>query len=137
MVAQHHVKQGVKIGTTIKDGTIFAGISPDTGKYMYAAPADAGVSMPFKQAARYAKNLTVGGKKGFHVPTRGELKVLFDNRSKGGLKGTFNLTGSDLAGWYWSSTRGYEDGCVHGQQFKSGRQGLIHRSNDSSVRCVR
>lgn len=30
-----------KIGDVMKDGTIYAGISPDTGKEMYAAPVDA------------------------------------------------------------------------------------------------
>ena len=87
-----------KVGYMMKDGTIFAGISPHTKQPMYAAPADAPVKMDFITAAKYAKKLKIGGKKGFRVPTKKELQVLFDNRKEGALKGTFNLT-SFQSGW--------------------------------------
>ena len=35
------------------------------------------------------------------MPTKEELNVLFNNRAE---IGGFNETGSDPAGWYWSSS---------------------------------
>ena len=59
---------------------------------MYATPKDAG-TYDFNEAAKYAKNSTLTAKD-FRVPTKGELNVLYQNRDKGKLKGTFNETGS-------------------------------------------
>ena len=125
-----------QVGDKMADGTIFAGISPDTNQPMYAAPADAPLGMDFNAAAKYAEGLEVGGKKGFRIPTKAELNVLFQNREKGALKGTFNLTGSDTAGWYWSSTP-YNVNYAYGQRFSDGGHDFYGRNSDSSVRCVR
>jgi hypothetical protein len=65
-----------------------------------------------------------------------ELNALYQNRDKGSLKGTFNETGSDPAGWYWSSSPGISNtGWV--QRFSDGNQNYGHRLSDSSLRCVR
>ncbi|MCE9508093.1 MAG: fibrobacter succinogenes major paralogous domain-containing protein [Alphaproteobacteria bacterium] len=108
--------------------------------------------MTFNQAAKYAKSLKVGGKKGFHVPSEAELKVLFDNRKKGALKGTFNLTGANRSGWYWSSapgsqhtptgkklTRADDDFGASVQRFSDGLQFSVGKDEtfSLSVRCVR
>lgn len=129
-------KDALEIGDKMTDGTIYAGISPDTNQPMYAAPADAPMSMDFNAAAKYAKDLEVGGKKGFRVPSKAELNVMFQNREKGALKGTFNLTGSGPAGWYWSDTP-YGFNFAYGQRFSDGYRVFYYRLNDSSVRCVR
>ena len=126
-----------KIGDAMPDGTIYVGISPTTNKPMYAALADAPVSMDFNAAAEYAKSLEVGAKKDFRVPSKEELNVLFENREKGALKGTFNLTGLFPAGYYWSSTPNFDD-YAYGQRFSDGAQlDFFTRGFDSSVRCVR
>jgi hypothetical protein len=98
---------GLQPGDKMPDGSIFAGISPDTGKQMFAMPADAGVSLTFNQAAKYAKTLNGKNRLGhddWRVPTEAELHVLFENGDKGALKGTFNLTGSYPLGWYHSKS---------------------------------
>src|SRR4051794_158598 len=41
-------------GDKMPDGTIYAGISPDTGKPMFAASADAKLTMTFNEAKEYA-----------------------------------------------------------------------------------
>ena len=46
-----------KIGDKMPDGTVLAGISPDTNKPMYATPADASSTMTFNQAREYAAKL--------------------------------------------------------------------------------
>lgn len=130
-------KAGPEAGDVMRDGTVFAGISPDTGKPMYAAPVDASpMMMNFKAAAQYARELDVGGKKDFRVPTQDELKVLFDNREKGALKGTFNLSGSYPEGWYWSSTPVIQDNAWV-QRFSDGAVNDYWQVLRSRVRCVR
>ncbi len=129
-------KQEMKIGDEMEDGTIYAGISPDTHKPMYATPKDAPGGYDFHQAAKYAKNLDAHGHKDWRAPTKGELNVLWENRDKGKLKGTFNETGSYPAGWYWSSSQvGSLD--AWGQRFSDGYQYIGIKGSDSSLRCVR
>src|SRR5579884_1282501 len=97
------------------DGTIYAGISPETGKPMYTTPADAPGTMDWEDATKYATQLYANGYQDWRVPTRGELNVLFNNRA---AIGGFNRTGSGLAGWYWSSTEDY--GYAWAQRFSDG-----------------
>jgi hypothetical protein len=97
-----------KIGAKMPDGTIYAGISPDTGKPMYATPADAPLTMTFNEAAEHAKTANsqkACGHRDWRVPTKAELNVLFNNRA---AIGGFNVSGSYPAGWYCSSLPGYE-----------------------------
>ena len=103
-------KYALEAGDRIPDGSIYAGVSPDTGKQMFAMPTDACVAMSFNEAAKYAKKLNTENTLGhddWRVPTKAELNVLFQNKEKGALKATFNVTGSFTAGWYWSSAPGY------------------------------
>jgi len=118
------------------DGTVFAGKSPDTGKAMYTTPADAPLTYTFNEAARYAGQLNAQkylGHDDWHVPTRGELNVLFRNRA---VIGGFNEIGSLPAGWYWSSSP-YDFLDAWAQRFSDGSQYNSHRNDDSSLRCVR
>ena len=125
-----------EIGDKMSDGTIYAGLSPDTGKQMFATAEDAPISMDFNAAAKYAKKLDAHGHKDWRVPSKAELQVLFENREKGALKGTFNLTGSDPAGWYWSSSPSTAS-TAWCQRFSDGNQNVVYRGTDLSVRCVR
>jgi hypothetical protein len=122
------------IGDKMEDGTILAGYYK--GKPLYATPNDAPGTYTFKKAAKYAKNLDANGHHDFHAPSKGELNVLFENRNKGKLKGTFNETGSDPAGWYWSSSRIFGD-TAWAQHFSDGDQSLSRRYLCSPLRCVR
>jgi hypothetical protein len=123
-------------GDVMPDGTIYAGISPDTRKPFYVAATDAPANpdfiMAFNKASACAEKLTAHGYDDWRLPTKAELDLLFRNREKGALKGTFNLTGSEDAGWYWSSTRGPSGG-AWGQRFSDG----IQDDYGTSVRCVR
>jgi ATP-dependent Clp protease ATP-binding subunit ClpA len=115
------------------DGTIYAGMSPDTGKPMYTTPADAPLTMTFNEAQKYAAQLDAHGHKDWRVPTKAELNVLFNNRA---AIGGFNLTGSPPAGWYWSAS---SDGRSYAwdQRFGDGSQYGYYKDNQSAVRCVR
>jgi hypothetical protein len=121
-----------EIGDEMADGTIYAGISPDTHKPVYARPKDEPGTYNFNEAKEHAKHIGHG----FHVPTRGELKVLYENRNRGRLKDTFNETGSYPTGWYQSSTPyGFNDAWA--QCFSDGGQYYGDRSDGSSLRLVR
>ena len=142
-------KENIQIGDKMKDGTIFAGISPDTKQPMYAASADSDFRMDFNLAVKYAKDLEVGDKKDFRIPSKAELNVLFQNSEKGALKGTFNLTGSCPDSYYWSSTRcdrvkplmkwaqRFSDGALYGFPYNPLTYDDPSSYGDYSVRCVR
>lgn len=125
-----------RIGDKMPDGTIYAGISPDTHKPMYATSADAPLTYTFNQAQNYAarlSNLNANGHDDWRVPTKGELNVRFNNRA---AIGGFSVSGSGPAGWYWSASPGNQWG-AWGQQFYDGRQYDIFNDYLMSVRCVR
>jgi hypothetical protein len=120
-------------GDKMPDGTVFAGISPETNKPMYATPADASLTMTFNDAQKYAATLNAHGHKDWRVPTRAELNVLFNNRA---AIGGFDISGSYPAGWYWSAS---SDTLWHawGQRLSDGAQNYYTKNGHSSVRPVR
>src|ERR1017187_165709 len=122
-----------KPGDKMPDGTVYAGISPDTHNAMYATPADAPLTYTFNQAQKYAEQLDAHGHKDWRAPTKAELNVLFKNRA---AIGGFNESGSYPAGWYWSSSQNH-DFIAWGQRFSDGYQGYNSKINASSLRCVR
>jgi hypothetical protein len=103
----------VEIGDKMPDGTIYAGVSPDTGRAMYAAASDASMTMTFNEAKEYASKLDAQGHQNWRVPTKDELSVLFNNRA---AIGGFNVSGSYPGGWYWSSSSDYGWGAWHARK---------------------
>jgi len=122
-----------QVGDKRADGTVYAGMSPDTGKRMYTTPRDAGLIFTFKKAKDYAAALDAHGHQDWRVPTRGELSVLFQNSA---AIGGFDISGSDPAGWYWSDEQGYFY-IAWGQRFSDGIQDDYGTATGSSLRCVR
>lgn len=123
----------LKIGDVMQDGSIYAGISPDTGAPMFTTAKDAPFPMNWHKARTHAKDLGAHGRRDWRVPTAAELNVLFDNRAAiGGFTGERLLP----AGWYWSSSeQGYFD--ARDQRFSDGHQSVHRKYHDSAVRCVR
>jgi len=122
-----------KVGEKISDGTIFAGVSPDTNKPMYATLADASLTMTFNEAQEYAAKLDAYGHKDWHVPTKAELNVLFNNRA---AIGGFNVSGSNPAGWYWSASPDYKRNAWC-QRLSDGAQDNLNMYDHLFVRPVR
>jgi hypothetical protein len=116
-----------KPGDRIPDGTVYAGISPDTHKPIYATPGDAPLTYTFNEAGKYAARLDAHGHKDWRVPTKRELNVLFNNRA---AVGGFDESGSGPGGWYWSSSQ-------YSYYFSDGNQHHDYKTSDSSLRCVR
>jgi hypothetical protein len=123
-----------KIGDKMPNGTIYAGVSPNTEKPMYVTPADASLTMKFNEAQEYAVKLDSHAHKDWRVPTKAELNVLFNNRAA--ISG-FNVTGSTPAGWYWSSSPNHHEWGAWGQRFSDGCRDLFWKANHSAVRLVR
>ncbi len=78
----------VKPGDEMPDGTSFAGVSPDTHKPMYVMAklyedilAPETTTYSFDEAQAKAKKLDAHHHQDWRVPTRGELKELFNNRA--------------------------------------------------------
>jgi Protein of unknown function (DUF1566) len=112
-------------------GWIYAGISDTTGKPFYAASRNSGV-YKWKEAMAFAANEKA------NMPSHAELNQLYKAKNQGAFKGTFNETGSDPAGWYWSATElRVSAGYAWYQRFSDGYRGWLHKANRSSVRLVR
>ena len=124
------------IGARMSDGSIYAGVSPDTGKPMYATSNDGPLTLTFDQAAKHASKIDAHGHMDWRVPTKAELNVLLQNRA---AIGGFDMTGSVPAGWYWSSSRYSYFGYGHAwaQRFTDGYQNYYFRDFALALRCVR
>jgi Protein of unknown function (DUF1566) len=123
-------------GDKMPDDPVYVGISPDTGKKVFAMPADASLTMTFNEAKEYAQGLNTQKAYGYddwRVPTKAELNVLFNNRA---AIGGFVISGSHPAGWYWSASSNLK-WLAWGQRFSDGYQNYYLKGNPSSVRCVR
>lgn len=99
------------------------------GEPFLVAPKDGGV-MKWREAKGFAASDNAG------LPTIEQLAAMFEARETGGLKGTFNRTGSEPAGWYWSATQNTSI-MVWSQNFNNGYRLRGVKSHQSSVRCVR
>ena len=126
------ISLGNGFGDKMPDGTIYVGISPDTGKPMYTTPEDAPLTMNWKAAMQYAEEHDTHGHQDWRVPTEGELNVLFNNSAD---IGGFDETGLKPAGWYWSSA--HYDYYAWAKRFRDGHQGCNYKIYNSSLRCVR
>jgi hypothetical protein len=122
------------VGAIMPDGSIYAGVSLDTGKPMFATPKDAPRICTFNEAEEYASELDAHGRQDWRVPTRSELKVLFQNRA---AIGGFDETGHIDTGCYWSSSGYFFNLGAWVQRFSDGRQGDFIRSATAALRCVR
>jgi hypothetical protein len=135
-IAAAAVQSGIRmeVGKRMPDGTVNAGVSPDTRTPTYTTPADAPGLYSWKKGAEYCSVLEAGGHQDWRVPTKGELNALFQNRA---AIGGFNISGSNPAGWYWSSSQ-YNNTSAWDQRFNDGNQYIDDdKDYDSSLRCVR
>mgnify|MGYP000047039166 CR=1 FL=1 len=88
------------------------------------------------QAAEYCDGLTAHGHSDWYLPAQDELDVMYDNKNAGDLNGTFDETGSNPAGWYWSSSENLNN-YAQFQRFSDGTQISLFKNLAIAVRCVR
>ncbi|MBI3441946.1 MAG: DUF1566 domain-containing protein [Proteobacteria bacterium] len=120
------------VGDEMPDGTIFAGISPETNKPMYAMTTDE-PAMPWDKAMRIAQERGTCGHSDWHIATQKELCVLFNNRAD---IGGFNTSGDLFKGWYWASSETSES--VAGVlRFSDGKPSIRTKDMSFPVRLIR
>lgn len=95
-------------GQEMKDGTVFAGVDPKTGRKIFAAPRDENILVAFNEASACAQMRSAEkylGHGDWEVPSRAVLEVLYENRHKGVLAGTFQETHDQdgRSSFYWSA----------------------------------
>jgi hypothetical protein len=122
-------------GGKMPDGTVYAGVSPDTNKRLFTTPADAPGVYTWSNAIAYCKALSAPAHHDWRMPTIGELALQFNNRAD---IGGFNETGSmkGATGYYWSSLQ-VGDGDAWSQRFNDGYHEDLNKDDNSSLRCVR
>jgi len=130
-------------GELTKEGIYIGRLKSEEGtqRDYFAAPTDAQnkngkkLSLSFNQAAQYAKNLNTLGHSDWGVPTDiydkdgapSVLNTMFNNKSTGAFKGTFDETATDW-GWYWSSSPNRNsDVYVMVRHFKSGFDEVVDK----------
>jgi hypothetical protein len=100
---QTHKFTALKIGEIMPKGDrnagwIYGGLSATTKAPFYIAAKDSGV-FEWSEAMKYAT------KQNARLPSEEELDQLYYLKGKRALKGTFNVSGSEPRGWYFSSTQ--------------------------------
>jgi hypothetical protein len=127
-----------EVGDTCADGALYAGVSPDTGNALFVTRRDASGFWRWKEGMEYAAELDAHGHTDWRLPSRAELHVLYQNRDKGALKGTFDESGGEFVGWYWSSTEHPDDaGAAWMERFSDGNRDWDWKVIDASVRPIR
>jgi hypothetical protein len=133
-----------KTGDRMPDGSVYAGVSPETGKAMYTTPKDAAGAYDWSSAGGYCADLQADGRHDWRVPSKGELNVLFQNRTAIGGFDESHLNGfASPSGRYWSSPQKYgkswerRNDFAWTQRFSNGDQAYYDKRLGASVRCVR
>jgi hypothetical protein len=135
-------------GQKMPDGTIYLGLYKK--KDWFVAAEDAkdnkgnNLQMKFNAAAEYAKNLKAHGHDDWRVPGNSILNKMYNNKSTGAFKGTYD-EGSGVCAmegptpWYWSSSPSPASrNSVWGQEFSDGlRHWNLIKDDDVYVRVVR
>lgn len=126
-------------GDIMLDGTIYAGLSPDTGKPLYVTNTDSPLAMNWDEAKSFADQFVAHGHTDWRLPTKGELNVLFNNRAAiiGFNKDRVALRGDfPDACYYWSSSA-LNDHIAWAQDFNDGSEHACVENLYYAVRYVR
>jgi hypothetical protein len=121
------------IGAIMPDGTVCAGISPDSGKPMYTTPADLPGCMTFEEADIYLDTFDAHGYRDWRLPSLAELDVLYKNRT---AVGGFDESGFPPKTFHWSATP-YDQWAAWGQEFRDGKTEAHVKPTLMAVRFVR
>jgi hypothetical protein len=94
-----------KIGDRTSDGTVYAGISPETNAPLFTIGEEVPSALSWHAAAEFAEGLRdVKGRKGFQLPTPSEASVVWNNfMSAGSRKG---YQAEELSA-HWTSVAGW------------------------------
>ncbi len=129
----HWVENGpMKIGMIMPDGTIYAGISPDTKKPYYTTKEDVDEFMPFFKARELCMRLSQYDNGSWRLPTTNELDDLYAHRQD---IGGFNTNGEGVGSWHWSSGQRFFTAGM--KRFTDGAWYNVGKTVSVNIRCVR
>lgn len=128
-----------QVGTKMDDGTVYAGISPETGEGLYVTPQDCPAPgyVKWQEAMKYAEELDVHNYNDWRLPTKEEFGVLKTNQYKGALKGLFDKESGYPTGYYWSSDENFHKDSAYVQKFGGYGSCDFSKEYSASVRVVR
>lgn len=123
------------IGQIMPDLTVYAGRSPDTGRPLYTTAFAAPIIDDWRAAKRYAATLSVCGHRDWRMPSRTELKTIFDNAA---TIGNVDISGNYPLSWFWSSEAdpGIPDHAWM-MRLDNALPISLPKSTPGSLRCVR
>ena len=110
--------------------------APDTATLLTLDADSVTAGIQPHRAAQHCANLTAHGHDDWYLPAQEELHLLYTNRNAGSLAGSFDLTGTMPAGYYFSSSEDSSSSIRH-LRFSNGDQFLDTKDKQMSVRCVR
>ena len=129
-------------GDKVRDGSVLAGVSPETNAPMYTSLADAPRKQRYtwESAVEYCAKSRELGNRDWVLPTLAETAVVHQNRDKGALKDSF-MTESAAPALYWTSTerKGSETYAAWAFRFNKDENNATwaFKDGDASVRCIR
>lgn len=123
-----------KIGDLADDGAVFVGKTHE-GKPVYALPADEAAQLTFQEAQDRAAETSLATGRDYHLPSRGEMYVLFNNRAAAGLGGFQDQT-RDRTSWYWTNATTIWKS-AYSRRFEDGRSSTVPTCLRQSARLVR
>lgn len=113
----------LKFGEKMPDGTIYAGVSPDSGNALFAMPQDLPNRLSWTEAQKAASEQNYAGHADWRLPTRSEIELMRQANAWSG-------------GSYWTATE-YNKHDAWYLSGNAGNAGLALKSADHRVRCVR
>ena len=150
MSAKVNSSSSSNIGQTMPDGSIYAGLSPDTGKPFYAAASDENSTMSFGKAFKGAGNKSEDTGESWRLPSYRELLMLYQNKDNGDLQGTFNnnvvpkegwfmrtFGNPHMPGWYWTGNRPTGNYALYTWARNFNDAGNASRMHTAGKLCVR
>lgn len=123
-------------GVKMDDGTIYAGISPDTGEGLYALLQSG--YCKFEEATKRAKEFVdTQGHSDYRLPTEKESIVIKANRHNGTLKGIFDRKDSYPTGYFWTSKENFHKDSAYVQKFNGYGSTYFSKEYSASMLAVR
>ncbi len=132
-------EENPEIGQEMRDGSVYAGLTPDGKQRIFAMPEDIGVTKTFNDVAKAVDKLNTDqylGRDDWKIAGVEVLQVLQENQNEGKLRHTFKEVAEDDEdgeNFYWSSTKNPNDpNQLHIIRFSDGEHNIGFKNYDYS-----
>ena len=118
-------------GDLAPDGSVYIGLSPETGSPIYTTLMDQG-AYSWADVEYIADDLVEAGHSDWRLPTFAELELIYKKKDMGLLKDSFDSSGT----YYWSSDEDLNF-LTKVKRFNDGGRGHSFKKVERALRCVR